>query len=89
MSRRTQITLTDAQYDLLKRESERTGTSLAELVRRAVAATYGRRNDSSADGFEVSFGLWTDRGFDGAEYVRRVRGPGLGHKLAELERDRR
>lgn len=85
MSRRTQITLTDAQYDLLRRESERTGTSLAELVRRAVNATYGRRNASGVDGFEASFGLWADRDFDGAEYVRRIRGPGLGRKLAHLD----
>jgi len=89
MSRRTQITLTDAQYELLRRESERTGTSLAELVRRAIARTYGRKRDPQVDGFAVSFGLWADRDFDGAEYVRRIRGPGLGHKLAELERDRR
>jgi hypothetical protein len=89
MSRRTQITLSDAQYDLLKRESERTGTSLAELVRRAVDRVYGRRRARGVDGFEASFGIWRDRDFDGAEYVSRIRGPGLGHKLAELERGRR
>lgn len=81
MSRRTQITLTNAQYELLKRESERSGTSLAELVRRAVTATYGRTRDSGVDGFEVSFGLWADRDIDPVEYVKKLRGPGLGHRL--------
>lgn len=84
MSRRTQITLTEEQYALLKGESERTGVSLAELVRRAITAAYGRRRDGGVDGFAVSFGLWKDRDFDGAGYVERIRGPGLGHKLRRL-----
>jgi hypothetical protein len=37
-----QITLDDRQYERLRREAERTGASLAELVRRAVDARYGR-----------------------------------------------
>ena len=86
MSHRTQITLTDDQYALLKRESERKGVALAELVRRAIAGTYGKPR-RGGDGFEVSFGLWKDRDFDGAEYVERIRGPGLGYRL--LRDDRR
>jgi hypothetical protein len=79
------VTLTDAEYRLLKRESERTGASLSELVRRAVAAAYGSRG-RQRNGFEASFGVWKDRDFDGAEYVDRIRGPGLGHRLERLGR---
>jgi hypothetical protein len=84
MSRRTQITLTDEQYGLLKHESQRTGVSLSELVRRAVTSLYGTRR-RSGDGFAESFGAWKDRDFDGAEYVERIRGPGLGYRLRKLE----
>ena len=41
MSHRTQITLTDEQYALLREESRRSGHGLAELVRRAVERSYG------------------------------------------------
>ncbi len=85
MSRRTQITLTDDQYGLLKRESDRIGVSLAELVRRAIARCYGPGRRRRVNGFEASFGAWKDRDFDGAEYVERIRGPGLGHRLKRLE----
>jgi hypothetical protein len=36
-----QITLDDRQYERLRREAERTGASLAELIRRAVDRSYG------------------------------------------------
>jgi hypothetical protein len=36
-----QITLDDGQYERLRREAERTGASLAELIRRAVDRSYG------------------------------------------------
>ena len=36
-----QITLDDRQYERLRREAERTGASLAELIRRAVDRAYG------------------------------------------------
>ena len=41
MAHRMQITLADHQYDRLRQEAERTGASLAELVRRAVDRAYG------------------------------------------------
>ena len=41
MSHRTQITLTDEQYELLLARSRRSGVGLAELVRRAVDSVYG------------------------------------------------
>ncbi len=81
MSHRTQITLTDAQYARLKRESERTGLGLAELVRRSLSATYRTRSMARAAALEESFGAWGDRDFDGEEYVDRIRRPGLGVRL--------
>jgi hypothetical protein len=41
MAHRMQITLDDRQYQRLRAEAERTGASIAELVRRAVDARYG------------------------------------------------
>jgi hypothetical protein len=41
MAHRMQITLDDRQYERLRGEAERTGASIAELVRRAVDARYG------------------------------------------------
>lgn len=81
MSQRIQITLTDAQYARLKRESERTGVGLAELVRRSLSATYGTRTMDRTAALEESFGAWGDRDFDGEEYVERMRRPGLGVRL--------
>jgi hypothetical protein len=37
-----QITLDDNRYERLRLEAERTGASIAELIRRAVDAKYGR-----------------------------------------------
>ena len=81
MSHRTQITLTDDQYAVLKRESRRTGVALAELVRRAVARAYGGPAPRH-DWLEASFGAWK-RGpeFDSVEFVKHLRGPGLGNRL--------
>jgi hypothetical protein len=58
MSRRTQITLSDRQHAFLVDESSRTGLPLAELVRRAVDATYRPGARSRVRGFEISLGLW-------------------------------
>jgi hypothetical protein len=41
MAHRMQITLDDRQYDRLREEAERTGASIAELIRRAVNRAYG------------------------------------------------
>jgi predicted DNA-binding ribbon-helix-helix protein len=38
---RMQITLEERQYERLRQEAERTGASIAELVRRAVDRAYG------------------------------------------------
>lgn len=41
MSRRFQLTLSEAQYAFLNGEAERSSVSVAELIRRAIDATYG------------------------------------------------
>ena len=58
MSRKTQITLTDGQHDFLIEESAVTGLSLAELVRRAIDATYRPHSRPRVRGFEFNAGLW-------------------------------
>jgi hypothetical protein len=58
MSRRTQVTLTDRQHAFLRDESNRTGLSIAELVRRAVDNTYRPHSRPRLRGFEVSMGVW-------------------------------
>ncbi len=81
MAHRTQITLTDAQYATLKRESKRTGLGLAELVRRSLSSTYRTQGTQRTAALEESFGAWSDRDFDGEQYVERLRRPGLGARL--------
>ena len=81
MSHRTQLTLTDAQYARMKRESERTGLGLAELICRSLSTTYRTHGTERAAALEESFGAWGNRDFDGEEYVERIRGPGLGARL--------
>lgn len=83
MSRRTQITLTDEQYALLKQLSSANGVTLAELIRRAVDNVYGRRRAAELDWLDDSFGAWKDRDLDGVEYVRRLRGRGLGYRILD------
>lgn len=81
MSHRTQITLTDGQYATLKREAERTGVSLAELVRRAVSAAYSLAREEDAERvLAATTGRWRGRKIDGADYVERLR-PGMKHRL--------
>ena len=80
MAHRTQITLTDRQYAQLKRRSELTGVSLAELVRRALATSYGLPEDDDwAAVLKRTGGTWRRRE-DGASYVERLR-PGLSARL--------
>jgi hypothetical protein len=74
MSHRTQITLSDEEYASLKRESERTGPGLAELVRRALRNTYGSMDPSArAVAVRRSFGAWRTCEDSGEAYVERLR----------------
>jgi hypothetical protein len=79
---RTQITLTEQQYTRLKRESERTGASLAELIRVAVDSRYGLSPAEKLEALERSHGSWPDAP-DGAAYVESLR-PGLDRRLRDL-----
>ena len=81
MSHRTQITLSDRQYSRLLQESERTGLSLAELVRRALNTALGDMESQGAlAALEESFGAWRGHELDGAAYVESMR-RGLDHRL--------
>ena len=66
-----QITLEDEQYERLRREAERTGASLAELIRRAVDAKY--RQDLTLEeklrAVERTAGLWSEE--QAQEWERR------------------
>ncbi|MBX3071715.1 MAG: ribbon-helix-helix domain-containing protein [Thermomicrobiales bacterium] len=85
MSHRTQITLTDDQYERLLTESERTGLSIAELVRRSIDDLYPSRRSHSefVAALNATFGIWSDREETAEEYVDRLR-PGLGERLAKV-----
>ena len=52
------MTLTDRQHAFLLDESARTGLSLAELVRRAIDATYRPHERRRIRGLELSVGVW-------------------------------
>lgn len=82
MSHRTQVTLTDEQYDRLKTESTRTGLGLAELVRRALQALYGKPAQENPEAvIRATAGTWHRPHENGEEYVERLR-----QGLAERER---
>ncbi len=70
MSRRTQITFTDRQHELLVDESNRTGLPMAELVRRSVDSVLRPVSRPRFFGYELSFGLWREQ--DAAVVARRV-----------------
>jgi len=61
----------DEQRDFLLNESARSGLSMAELVRRALDATYPLTQRQHVRGFEVTIGLW--RRLDAAVSGRRLR----------------
>ena len=73
MSRSVHVTLTDRQHALLTEESVRTGLSMAELVRRALDATYRPALRPIVGGFYASLGL--TRGPDAAVVGRLARPP--------------
>jgi hypothetical protein len=58
VTRRTHLIITDRQHAFLRDEARRTGLSMAELVRRAVDATYRPHERARVDGFELSLGVW-------------------------------
>jgi len=75
---RTQILLEDEQYELLKKESVRTGKSIGELVRSAVDKQYSDadRRERLRQAFRDAAGAADLEDFDGLsgeEYVAKIR----------------
>jgi hypothetical protein len=58
MPSRFHVLLEDHQYRFLTDESERASVSVAELIRRAIDATYGLDGNRRTPGVELSFALW-------------------------------
>ncbi len=84
---RTQITLTDHQYERLRRESDDSGLSMAEIVRRKLDEGEGQASlDQRRAALRASAGAWGDRDFDGRQYVEQIRGQGLGERLEQYGR---
>ncbi len=85
---RTQIMLTESQYLRLKKQSERDGRSIADLVRSAVDEVYGNSQEGLREAFRKSRGAWKDRTDieDGAAYVERIRQP-FSERIGELDWD--
>ena len=81
---RTQVYLGDDELDLLDRASRETGASRSELIRRAVRATFGaKENSERLRALQVSAGSWSARGPSGADYVEARRGD-LDRRLSDL-----
>jgi hypothetical protein len=71
------VHVTDEQRAFLLNESARSGLSMAELIRRALDATYPLDQRQQVGGFELNVGLW--RRLDAAVTGRRLR------KIDELD----
>ena len=84
---RTQVYLGAEEDRLLTAAAQESGASRAELIRRAVRATYGSSGPSerlaALAALRASAGVWADRDEDGEAYVERIRG-GLNSRLSSL-----
>jgi hypothetical protein len=89
MAHRMQITLTDDQYARLRRRSEQTGTSIAELIRRRLDEPSERYTlEERLQAVRDTAGMWTDEpdaGETGAEYLERMR-PGFDERMRRRDR---
>jgi len=88
-----QITLSDTQYQRLRRRSQTSGSSIAEIVRRAIdidEVDVGPRErllaairpssltrEQRHAAFEAARGIWADRGDEVYEQWHRMRGHDL------------
>jgi hypothetical protein len=70
MRRRTQVFLTDGQYEFLHAEKARTGLSVGILIRRAIDETYKLEHRPRLQGWQASVGWW--RHPDAAAVGRRA-----------------
>lgn len=72
---RTQISLSSQERRLLDAAMARTGRSMSALIRDAVVAVYGDRRDAADDlaAIDRAAGAWSDRNYDGFEWVEGLR----------------
>lgn len=84
-----QITLDGAHYVALTNESERTGASIAELVRKSISAQYrietaAERSTRFSKALHDASGVWNGRRDDGLGYQQRMRASLLARPVAEV-----
>ncbi|MGB9249509.1 MAG: CopG family transcriptional regulator [Mycobacterium sp.] len=81
---RTQITLNDAELELLDRAARASGASRSELIRRAIHTAYGSRSKKERTAaLQRSAGAWRERDVTGADYVDAIR-DNLDDRLSRL-----
>ena len=63
VAHRMQITLDDRHYELLRRESERTGASIAALFRQAIDSKFEKplTTEQRIELLNKGFGAWANR----------------------------
>lgn len=73
--KRTQLYLNEDVWKLLHIRSRQQGTTISELVRRAVRDKYGRSATDRRQAMQALVGIWRDRGdlANSEAYVRRLR----------------
>jgi len=73
--RRTQLYLDDDLWQTLQVEASQSGTSLSELVRRAVGDRYGNSRSARRQAMQAWIGAWKNRKDlpSSERYVRRLR----------------
>jgi Ribbon-helix-helix protein, copG family len=78
-----QITLDDDRYERLRREAERTGASIAELIRRSIDHSLpAQTREQRMRHLRAAAGAWREEpGEDRSAYLQELRGPGLGNRL--------
>jgi hypothetical protein len=74
MSHRLQVTLDDELFQALQSEADRTGASLAEVVRRSVAERFGVLSVAERLALlDRTAGMWADRDQSGVNYQMELR----------------
>ncbi len=72
MSRRFQVVLTDRQYHFLDEEADRSGVSVAELIRRAIDTTYAPAGGRIVHVITHELGRRSGRWLDGPGYASPI-----------------